>query len=60
MKRFSFEVDADSINEAYAKLTAYVDGSNCPCKLPPWGEESSAEGSEFCTCIVILIEQESK
>lgn len=60
MVRYSFEVDARDIAEACAKLSAFTEGTNCPCKLPPWGEESAKLGSDHCTCIVILIEQKEE
>lgn len=42
-RRFSFTVEADSFEDAIAKLVADYEGDDCPCGLPTWGVESAIE-----------------
>jgi hypothetical protein len=58
-QRFSFTVQADSEEEAIAKLVADQRGDDCPCNLPQWGYQSALDAiveygtmeGVLCMCI---------
>lgn len=47
----TYEVEAETEEQAIEKFYAYDAGDDCPCGLPQWGEQASDAGDELCNCL---------
>jgi len=47
----SYEVEADTPDEAIQKYYKYDSGETCDCGLQAWGEQDKDDQSDLCECV---------
>jgi hypothetical protein len=51
MTGMTYEVEADTEEQALEIFYAFDAGDDCPCGRPQWGEYAAEEGHDLCDCL---------